>query len=93
MLQVTKPKAAKAKTPKKAAAAKKPKAAKKPAAPKAEGECHSIMLRRHVLGPVYDPVALYARDILHSATPWHWRTPYTAIHCSMGMPDYGKHTR
>ena len=36
-LQVTKPKAAKAKAPKKAPAVKKSKVAKKPAAPKAEG--------------------------------------------------------
>ena len=42
-LQVTKPKTAKAKTPKKTPAAKKVKAAKKPAAPKAEGECHELL--------------------------------------------------
>ena len=42
-LQVTKPKTAKAKTPKKTPAAKKVKAAKKPAAPKAEGECLELL--------------------------------------------------
>ena len=58
-LQVTKPKAAKAKTPKKAPAAKKSKVAKKPTAPKAEGahllhqmQSHASMLSVHCASAV-----------------------------------------
>ena len=74
-LQVTKPKAAKAKTPKKAPAVKKSKVAKKPVAPKTEGAHLLNQLQRHASMQCIH----YASDVEEDPF-WTWFSVNMRVH-------------
>lgn len=88
-LKVTKPKAAKAKTPKKAPATKKSKVAKKPTAPKAEGahllhqmQCHASMLSVHCASAVkVDPFRMWLSVNMRVHAPSFARVSIMLRHC------------